>query len=159
MGNSKIRIGAALIDAKEHLMRIDGLLHAVKACKLCLAAFQPARRSCDRILNIVFFAGVFNAFVKGHRNGRTQVRLNPHTFLRPHKNLSAVNMGGKINALLLDISEFCQRKHLKAAAVGQDRTIPVHKPMQAAHIAHHLVTGAQMQMIRIGKLHLTANLF
>ena len=66
-------------------------------------------------------------------------------------------MGGKINTLLLNISKFCQRKYLKAAAVGQDRTIPVHKPVQTAHITHYLIAGTQMQMIHIGKLHLTAD--
>ena len=33
---------------------------------------------------------------KAIRNGRAQVGLNLHTLLRPHKNLSAVNVGGKI---------------------------------------------------------------
>lgn len=50
-------------------------------------------------------------------------------------------------------------KYLKPAAVSQDRAVPVHKLVEAAHLAHHIVTGAQMQVVRVGKLDLTAEIF
>ena len=31
--------------------------------------------------------------------------------------------------------------------------------MQAAHLLHHIVAGAQMQVVRVGKLDLTAEVF
>ena len=68
----------------------------------------------------------------------------------------SVNMTVKCNALFFDFSQARKGKYLKPAAVGQDRAVPVHKLVEAAHLAHHIVAGAQMQVVRVGKLDLTA---
>ena len=56
-----------------------------------------------------------DTFIKRHRNRGAKVGLNLHTFLRPHKNLSAINMRAEINALLLDFAQKSKGEYLKAA--------------------------------------------
>ena len=36
---------------------------------------------------------------------------------------------------------------MESAAVGKNRSFPIHKLMKTAHIVYELVTGTQMQMI------------
>ena len=62
------------------------------------------------------------------------------------------------HALFCDLAQRGQGEHLEAAAVGQDRTIPIHKAVQAACFLHQGFAGAQMQMIGIGQQNLRADL-
>ena len=68
-------------------------------------------------------------------------------------------MGRERHALLLDLSESGQGKDLKSAGIRQDRAVPRHEFVQAAHVAHNLVTRTQMQMIGIGKFDLGSDFF
>ena len=67
-------------------------------------------------------------------------------------------MGGEMHALLRDSAKSRKREYLKAAAVREHRPIPVKKFMDAAHIVNDVVPRTHMQMIGVGKLHLTADL-
>ena len=67
-------------------------------------------------------------------------------------------MRAEINALLLDFAQKPKREYLKAAGIGQNRFIPDHEFMQTAHFLDQLISGTQMQMVGIGKLHLGADL-
>ena len=49
----------------------------------------------------------------------------------------------------------CKAEHDR---VGQDRAVPPHEPVQAAHLPHHLVAGAQVKVVGVGQLYLTADL-
>ena len=60
------------------------------------------------------------------------------------------------HALFGNLSQPRQRKHLEPAAVGQHRAIPMHEFMQSARLAHELLAGTQMQVIRVGKNNLRA---
>ena len=40
---------------------------------------------------------------------------------------------------------------MKAAGVGQHGTMPLHKLVQAAHIAHELIAGTQVEMICVAQ--------
>ena len=71
----------------------------------------------------------------------------------------AVEVRGEGDALLPDLAQSRKGEHLEAAGVRQDRAVPVHELMQSAHLAHHIVAGAQMQVVRVGKLDLTAEVF
>ena len=88
----------------------------------------------------------------------SQVGLNAHAFLRPDKQFPSVDMRRKGDALLPDTAQTGQRKHLKAAAVGQNRPVPSGEPMQPAHIAYQIITRTNVQMIRIAQLHLAFQL-
>ena len=61
-------------------------------------------------------------------------------------------------AFLLDLAESRKREYLKSTGIRQNRAIPVHKLMQTTQLLHNLITGAYMQMIRIGQLHLRTDL-
>ena len=69
----------------------------------------------------------------------------------------AVDVRGEIHTLLLDPAQACQREYLKSAGIRQDRPVPRHETVQAAQIVHEPVAGAQMQMVGVGKLDLTAD--
>ena len=85
------------------------------------------------------------------------MRLDLHALLRSHKNLFAVHMRGEMYSLLRNPAQAGKRKHLKAAAIREDRPIPVKKLVDAAHIVDHVVPRTDMQVIGIGKLDLTAH--
>ena len=84
--------------------------------------------------------------------------LNAHGFLRPHEYLFAVDIGNEADALLADFAPVCKRKHLKTAAVGENGLIPVHEFMQTAQFTYDFITRTDVQMVGVGKLHLTAYL-
>ena len=67
-------------------------------------------------------------------------------------------MAGKGDALLGDLPQAGQGENLEAAGVREDGTVPVHEPVQAAHLPHHVVAGAQMQVIGVGQLDLAAQI-
>ena len=154
-----VRICAALIDAPEHLLGVHRVRQGVQTGIFRLAAHQPAVGSVHAFLNIVPGRGVFNALVKGHAHVAAQIGLDLHTLLRPHENLVAVDVGGKIHALLLDFPQGSQTEHLKSAGIRQNGAVPSHELMQSPHLAHHRVRGTQMQMVGIGQLHLTPDVF
>ena len=66
-------------------------------------------------------------------------------------------MRGERHALFLDLAQLCERKHLKAAGIGQDRTVPGHEFVDAAELAHDFVARAQMQVVGVGELDLCAD--
>ena len=67
-------------------------------------------------------------------------------------------MRGKGHALFLDLAKPRKGKHLKSAAVGQDRAVPAHELVEAAHLPHHIVAGAKVQVVGVGKLDLAAEI-
>ena len=156
---AQIGVGAALVDAPEHLPGIDRRFQSIEAGVFRLAAHQPTIGPADGGFHIIVGCGILDALVKGHADVRTEIRLDLHALLRAHEDLPAVQVGGKIDALLLDLPQTGQGEHLKAAGVGQNRPVPGHKLMQSAQIVDHLVTGPQVQMVGVGKLHLTTDVF
>ena len=67
-------------------------------------------------------------------------------------------MGGKGDTLLPDLAQPRKGEHLEATGVRQDRAVPVHELMQSAHLAHHVVARAKMEMVGVGQLDLAAEL-
>ena len=149
MADAQVGIGAALIDAPEHLLRIDRVLQLIQAGIFRLAAHEPAVSPANGFLHIFVRRGILNTFVEGHADIRAEIRLNLHTFLRPHKDLMPVDVRGEIDALLLDLPQAGERKDLEAAGIGQNRFIPCHELVQAAHIVDKAITWTQMQMVGI----------
>ena len=58
----------------------------------------------------------------------------------------------KVSAL----EEAGQGKDLEAAGIGEDGPVPPHEFVEATHLAHHLVTGTQVEVIGVGQLNLAA---
>ena len=69
----------------------------------------------------------------------------------------AVDVGVEVNALLLDLAEACQGKHLEAAGIRKDRAVPVHELMESAQLFDQFISGPHMKVVRVGKLHLGAD--
>ena len=110
-------ICAALIDAKQHLLRIDGSFQTVQALHFLLTADQPACCSGTGIFHVFQGRRIFYTFIKCHCNGGAEIGLNLHAFFRPHKNCFAINVRLKVYTLFLDPPQLCQRKYLKPTAV------------------------------------------
>ena len=68
--------------------------------------------------------------------------------------LRAVDVTLELDALLGYGAQGGEREDLESARVGEDRTVPAHELVQSAELAHQLVAGPQMQMIRVGEDHL-----
>jgi len=62
-----------------------------------------------------------------------------------------VKMALELDPVLAELGQLRQAHHLIAAAVGQDRTVPVHECVQTAQPRHPLRTGAQHQMIGVAE--------
>ena len=63
----------------------------------------------------------------------------------------AVNMTGELDAVIADTVQCTERKHLVAAAVGQNRPVPAHQPVQIAERFDHVRSRPQQHVVRIGQ--------
>ena len=157
MLNAQICICAALVNTPKHLLGVHCVRQCIQACIFRLAALQPPVSSVNTLLYILSRGRIFNTFVECHANIGTQVGLNLHTLFRSHKNFTTVNMGGKIDTLLLDLSQTGKTKHLESTGVCENRAIPGHELMQTTHLFHELVTGPQVEVVGVGKFYLTSD--
>jgi hypothetical protein len=66
-------------------------------------------------------------------------------------------VGSKLNALFGNLAELRQGEHLKAAAIRQNRSVPIEEFVNTAHIVNNVITRTDVEMIRIGKLNLTTD--
>src|SRR5277367_3996149 len=73
--------------------------------------------------------------------------------------LGAVEVRTERDAFVGDFAQFAEAEYLKAARVGEDRSGPGHKFMQAAEFADEFVAGPQIQMISVGEQDLDAEVF
>ena len=66
-------------------------------------------------------------------------------------------MAGEGDALLLDLPQGGQGEDLEAAGVREDGAVPADELVEAAHLPHHLIAGAQVEVIGVGELDLAAH--
>ena len=88
----------------------------------------------------------------------TEFALDGHRFFRAEEQRLAAEMRLKLDAVISHFSNLCQAINLKTAAVGEDRLVPVHEPMQAAGLADDVHAGTEEQVVRIAEQNLRANL-
>ena len=150
----QVFIGAALVDAEEHLAGIHAVRQGVEAVMLRLAPPEPADCTLTGLLHVIIGGRVFHTLVEGHGNIAAQVGLDTHGLLRPHEDSPAIDVGGKCDALLGDLPQPCQGKYLKASGVRQDGAVPVHHFMEPSQCLHHAVSGAKMKVVGVGQLDL-----
>ena len=55
----------------------------------------------------------------------------------------------KMHTLGRDLAEACEREDLKTAGVGEDRAVPPHEAVKAAHLADELVTRAKVEVVSV----------
>ena len=155
--DADIIVGAALVDTKKHLIFVDRFGQGIEARHLVFAAFEPAGRARNGISHVVTGRGIFDTLVKRHRTGGGDIRLDLHALFRAHEDALTIDVGGKFHAVLIDLAKLGEGEHLKTAAIRKDGACPVEELVDTAHIADDVVTGAKMEVVRIGKLDLTAD--
>ena len=148
---------AALVDPEEQLLLIDRVRQAVQPLHLLAAPDQPTGGTVHTAADIVIVRMAGGTLVKGHGDGRSQIRLDLHALLRSHEDLMSVDMGLEGDAFLSDLPEACQGEHLEAAGVREDRPVPVHELVEPAKSLDQLIPCPHMEMVGIGQLHLGAD--
>ena len=123
-----------------------------------LAACRPTGGFFQRGHHLLSGRRVRRTNIKSHGNIGTQILFNLHHLLRREEMLGAINVRTENYAVLANIPQFGQAEHLKTAAVGQNRLIPVHKFVQTAGLSHQLMARAHIKMIRIAQNNLRAHL-
>ena len=64
--DSQVAVGAALIDAEQHLLRINRAFGLIKLVHFCNAPFQPACSSRNAVAGVLVGRRVFYALVERH---------------------------------------------------------------------------------------------
>ena len=132
--------------------------------------FWPSARGCSRhsraqrmvrsTASAQLLGGrvVRRAFVEHHRDVRAEHALDFHGFLRPEKQQRAVQVRTELDAVLLDLADFREAENLEAAAVGQNRPVPIHELVQPAGGADDVEAGPDVQVIGVAENDLRAHL-
>ena len=72
--DSEVGVGAALVYAEEHLLRVDRLRVGVESRELVAASDEPAGGAVAGFLYVVVGGGVFYTFVESLRKNRSGLR-------------------------------------------------------------------------------------
>lgn len=100
-----------------------------------------------------------SALVEDHDDVAAERLLDRHGFLGAEKDGRAVDRGAEADALLAELAHRPQAEDLETAGIGQDRPLPAHEAMQAAHALHHFDARTQHQVEGIGEHDLGTGLF
>ena len=90
-------------------------------------------------------------FVEGHDDVRAEVLLNRNGLFRREAMRRTVDVTLEGHAVIVDLAGLRQREDLEAARVGQHGMRPLHEFVQAAHLRHQLIAGAQVKMIGVAQ--------
>ena len=71
----------------------------------------------------------------------------------------AVDVRAEDGGMVGDLAGGGEAVDLEAAAVGEDRAVPVHEAMQAAHLGDEVVAGAEGEVIGVAEDHAGAGRF
>ena len=80
-----------------------------------------------------------------------------HGRLGAEQVLAAIDVAAERHALFGDLAAVGQAEHLVAAAVRQNRSLPIHEFVQPARSLQHLGAGAEVQMVSIAQDDLRAD--
>ena len=77
--------------------------------------------------------------------------MHLHRHLGRKKFLRSVDMRSKRRSILSDLPQITKAKHLKSAAVREDRTVPMHKAMQAPRFPHQFHARTKKEVIGVAE--------
>jgi hypothetical protein len=129
-------------------------LLAYQPLELGAATGEPAQAALAGVARDVHFALPGDDVIELHDHVGTEVSLDAHDALRGEVASRAVDVALELDAVLVHGAQRGEREHLEAAGVGEDRPVPLHELVQSAELAHEVVAGTQMQVIRVGEDHL-----
>ena len=128
------------------------------AMHVIAAAARPPGRAFQRVSGACVISGIFDALVEDHGDVRTERLLNLDGFFRREEMFRTVQVRTEHDAVIGDLAEIGEAENLKAAGIGEDRPRPGHETMQAAELANQLVARTQIEMIRVAKQNLNAQI-
>ena len=91
------------------------------------------------------------AFVESHDDICAEVLLDRNRLLGCEAMRGAVNVTLEGDAVVVNFAGLRKREDLKTARVGEHGPLPLHELVQAAHVAHEFVAGAQVEMIGVAQ--------
>ena len=115
---------------------------------------QPAVCHLHGFFSISIFCIPRSTFVKCHHYICSDSTFNVHHFFRGKDMLTSVDMRTKLCAFFTQFSNTRQRKNLKAAAIGQHRTVEAIELMQSAGFFNHIQSRTQIKMIGVSQYNL-----
>ena len=83
--------------------------------RLSLALGGPTERALHSTVHLVAVGGVRRAFVKHHRDVRTQRALDLHALLRPEENRRPIQVAPKLDSVIPDLANLAEREDLETA--------------------------------------------
>ena len=98
------------------------------------------------------------AFIENHHHIAAQFALYLNRLFRIDKYLAAIDRRLECHAALGDLAHSPEAKYLKAARIGQYRSLPLGEIVQIAVRGNHLGTGAQHQVKGVAKNNLGTDL-
>src|SRR4051812_21794887 len=132
-------MNSALDDWEESLRSRPSIVNSIQRLELGQAARRPANASLARVAGRWFIRLTGNNVVELHDHVGADVSLDPHDLFRREEPPRSIDVALELDAFFADSSERCKGEDLEAAGVGEDRTVPAHELVQAAHLANELV--------------------
>jgi hypothetical protein len=141
-------VGAALVDAEQR--HLPAALVAQPRA-LVESAPRPAHRPRHGLAHLVGRRGQPDQVVERHGDVRAQAVLHAHRLFGREVMPRAVQVRAKVHALLAHAVQLVHAHHLEAAAVGEDRVLPAHEAVQAAHAADGVDAGPEHQVVGVAE--------
>ena len=91
------------------------------------------------------------ALVKAHGDVGAEGVLHVDGLARAEEDLCAVEVRLEEHALVGQLAPLGETEYLKAAAVGENGTVPVHELGESAASAHDFGTGAEVEMVHVAE--------
>ena len=136
-------------DGEDILIDADAvfLFEAVVSDRL----FRPAGSAINREYQTLFRSRQSHQIVEDHHDVATQVVLDIEHLGGGEVVFAAVDVAAKHDPFVVGFGDVAETESLETAAVGQKAAIVSGKTVQAPHLRHRMVTGAQVEMVGIGQ--------
>ena len=112
---------------------------------------RPAHRQPHGFGGVGLARRIRRAFIEDHGDIGAESVLDFDRALGRQFMPGAVEMGLEDDAVIGDLAEIGQRHDLETARIGEDRSRPVHEPVQSAEPGDDIGARAQHQMIGVGE--------
>ena len=122
--------------------------------EVLLRPHRPGVSQAHRVARALPRRRRLHALVEDHHHVRAQRDLHLHRVLRREEVQAAVQVRAELDAFLRHLAQLGQAEDLETARVGQQRPLPAHEAMQAAHAPDEFVPRPQSEVIGVGQNHL-----
>ncbi len=115
------------------------------------APLQPAKRPVQSLQGQLVRRLSRDHVVEGHGDVGAEVALDLDGALGRQRARGPIDVTLEGDAVLGDPPKRLERKHLEPAGVGQHRPVPGGESVQAAHVAHHRLARAEVEMVGVAE--------